>query len=135
MNLHPTDDAEAHPAPTSLRSGVLVVEDDLDIAEAIGEILAEEGFHTVLASTVAQAVEHAGRERPGLVLLDWNLPDGTGEHVVRAIGAAHPSIPIVVMSAASDALQESLALTVCERLAKPFDLDRLVDVVRRCALS
>jgi two-component system, OmpR family, response regulator len=109
---------------------VLVVEDDPDVASAIGTLLESEGFRTVIAATVADATTQARLVHPSLVLLDWNLPDGCGEDVVRAIRPDDPSVPIIVMSGARDALQASLRVDARERLAKPFDLERLVGLVR-----
>ena len=68
---------------------------------------------------------------PALVLLDWNLPDGCGADVVRAIRPHDASVPIVVMSAARDSLEASLSVDARERLSKPFDLGRLVAILHR----
>ena len=109
---------------------ILVVEDDDDVAQAIATILSGEGYRAVVATTVAEATAQARLIRPNLVLLDWNLPDGCGEDVVRAIRPTDPSVPIIVMSGAREALQASLRVDARERLAKPFDLERLLGLVR-----
>lgn len=109
---------------------VMVVEDDADIAAALRDVLDNEGFRTVLAANVAEAVILAGTDAPALVLLDWNLPDGNGGDVVRRLRPTMPMVPIIVMSAAREALEASLGVDARERLAKPLDVDRLVGLVR-----
>jgi DNA-binding response OmpR family regulator len=124
------DSSPSRPVTPSPRAVVLVVEDDPDVAGAIGTLLDAEGYCSVLAATVAEATSQARLVHPNLVLLDWNLPDGCGEDVVRAIRPDDPSVPIIVMSGARDALQASLRVDARERLAKPFDLERLLSLVR-----
>lgn len=110
---------------------VLIVEDDEAIASALHDALEEEGIHAVVSSTVANATRQARVSHPSLVLLDWTLPDGTGEDVVRAIRPHDPSVPIIVISAAQKSLTESQRVDASERVAKPFDLDWLIGLVRR----
>ena len=121
------DPSAAPPLPPPT---ILVVEDDADVGGAIATLLGSEGYRAVLAATVADAATQARLLRPNLVLLDWNLPDGCGEDVVRAIRPEDPSVPIIVMSGAREALQASLRVDARERLAKPFDLERLLALVR-----
>lgn len=110
---------------------VVIVEDDPVIATAIRGALEDEGYEAVVVASVAAANQEFERGMPSLILLDWNLPDGSGEDVVRAVRPRNASVPIVVMSAARDAIVASYAIEARDRLSKPFDLDRLVGVVRR----
>lgn len=118
-------------ATAAHRAPVLIVEDDPQIAAAIRGALEDEGYDAEIASTVAEAHRLFEARRPALILLDWNLPDGSGEDVVRAVRPRDASVPIVVMSAARDAIVASYGVDARERLAKPFELDRLVTLVRR----
>ncbi len=121
------------PSGKRTRTGapVLIVEDDAQIAGAIRGVLEDEGYEVIVASSVDQATRSFAEKTPALILLDWNLPDGSGEDVVRAVRPHDASVPIVVMSAAREAIVESYAIEARERLAKPFDLDRVVMLVRR----
>lgn len=118
-------------ADTSERGAVLIVEDDAMIAASIRDALEDEGYEVDVAGTVAEANALFERRSPAMILLDWNLPDGSGEDVVRAVRPLNPSVPIVVMSAAREAIVASYAIEARDRLAKPFDLERLVALVRR----
>jgi DNA-binding response OmpR family regulator len=113
------------------RGSVLIVEDDAQIAKAIHGALEDEGFEAEIAASVAEAGRAFEARRPAMILLDWNLPDGSGEDVVRGVRGRDASVPIVVMSAARDAIVASYAVDARDRLAKPFDLERLVTLVRR----
>lgn len=118
-------------SPAAQQAPVLVVEDDATIAFAIRSALEDEGMSVIVASTVAEATGVFDRARPSLVLLDWNLPDGSGEDVVRAIRPMDASVPIVVMSAAREALRASWVCDARKRVEKPVDLDRIVALVQR----
>lgn len=110
---------------------VLIVEDDEGIASAIRDALDAEGYHAIVSPNVADATKQAKLWRLSLVLLDWGLPDGSGEDVVRAIRPNDPSVPIIVISAAPESLLESQRVDASERVAKPFDLWWLIGLVRR----
>jgi DNA-binding response OmpR family regulator len=123
---------QAVSARTSTRSGtVLIVEDDPTMASAIRGALEDEGLRAEIASSVEEATRRFDPGTTSLVLLDWTLPDGTGEDVMRAIRPLDASVPIVVMSAQRDAIVASYAIEARERVSKPFDLERLVNLVRR----
>ena len=114
-----------------MQATVLIVEDDKIIAAAIRGALEDEGYAAIVASSVAEASSEFDRRTPSMILLDWNLPDGCGEDVVRAVRPRDASVPIVVMSAAREAIVASHGVDARNRLAKPFDLGRLVSLVRR----
>ena len=116
---------------TPQRGSILIVEDDPEIAVAIQEALEDEGYQAHIAGSVAEANTMFEAHAPSMILLDWNLPDGSGEDVVRAVRPRNASVPIVVMSAARDAIVASYSVDARDRLAKPFELDRLVALVRR----
>ena len=116
---------------TPQRGSILIVEDDPEIAVAIQGALEDEGYQAHIAGSVAEANTMFEAHAPSMILLDWNLPDGSGEDVVRAVRPRNASVPIVVMSAARDAIVASYSVDARDRLAKPFELDRLVALVRR----
>jgi two-component system OmpR family response regulator len=63
---------------------ILLVEDEASIREPLAEALRSEGFETLVAGTVGEALEQA-RHEPDLVLLDVMLPDGSGFDVCREL--------------------------------------------------
>ncbi|MCA1780556.1 MAG: response regulator, partial [Xanthomonadaceae bacterium] len=62
---------------------ILIVDDEPDIRELIGEILAEEGFSPLLAGNAAEARETFDKARPDLVLLDVWMPDCDGISLLK----------------------------------------------------
>jgi CheY-like chemotaxis protein len=121
----------ASPAPD--RARVLVIDDDHDIREILGEILLEQGYSVSTAPDGAVALERLrGGERPDLILLDLAMPRCTGWEF-RAQQAQDPTllaIPVIVLSAEHDVSARVLQLGVAGFLSKPVDLDRLLEVVR-----
>ena len=64
---------------------ILIVEDDVDISALLARGLEAEGFQVGTASCVSDALQAARDPAPGAVLLDINLPDGSGHDVCRSL--------------------------------------------------
>jgi DNA-binding response OmpR family regulator len=121
---------------------VLIVEDDPDIRKMLATLLDTAGFHAVPAEDglealhLLRAVRHRAPETPCLILLDLKMPRLGGKEFRRAqLGDPMvASVPVAVMSGASDLHKRAEALGAVATLAKPIDFDVLLDVVRRyCA--
>jgi DNA-binding response OmpR family regulator len=112
---------------------ILVVEDDLGIADVISQILHLEGYHVSHVLDGQTAVECVRHHPPDLVLMDLMLPVLSGIEASRAIKAsADPSVaqvPIIAMSAGVSLRVAIDGLPVDGILAKPFDLDELIALV------
>jgi len=67
------------------REKVLIVDDDRFIRMVLGEALSSWGYETFEASTVAEALQQFSIEDPPFVLLDIDLPDGSGIDVLNDI--------------------------------------------------
>ena len=72
------------------RPAVLLVEDDPSLGDILGKNLEARGYRVDRAETLAQALASLAGEAPGVMLLDVNLPDGSGWDVLRALEAAGP---------------------------------------------
>jgi CheY-like chemotaxis protein len=121
---------------------VLIVEDDRQTREMLRELLATAGFHVVAAEDGLEAlhllrtVRHRAPDVPCLVLLDLAMPRLGGNEFRRAqLGdPTVANVPIAVMSGAIDLEQRAAAMGAVATLAKPLDVEVLVDVVKRyCA--
>ena len=121
---------------------VLIVEDDADTREMLATLLSTRGFHAVSAEDGLEAlhllrtVRRRAPDVPCLVLLDLKMPR-LGGHEFRRAQLGDPtvaSVPVAVMSGATDLEQRAQALGAVATVAKPIDFDRLLDVVNRyCA--
>jgi DNA-binding response OmpR family regulator len=119
------------PAARPVRPLVLVVDDDRDIAESIGDILRAGGYETKVVGDGASALAAAEAHEIGLVLLDWRLPVGpAGAPLVRKLrDTCGVSLPVVVLSADPLSLAEARAAQVSDYLPKPFEIDDLMHLV------
>lgn len=111
---------------------VLVVEDDPVIAGEVAGALVAHGHEAVVARSGRQALELVGARRPDLVLLDLGLPDLDGVHVCRTMRAAHPTLPIVMVTARDDDIDIVVGLDAGanDYVVKPFGLAVLLARVR-----
>lgn len=113
----------------------MVVEDDFSVRETLQELLEEEGFRVTPASNGREALDRLrGVEGgPRLILLDLRMPVMDGWQF-RAAMRADPllsGIPVVVMSADTALDLKCQDLSVAGVLAKPVELDRLLETVHR----
>lgn len=110
---------------------VLVVDDELDIREAVTEVLSYEGHEVFTASEGAEALRKCVALQPDLVLLDLMMPgmNGWEFRLAQLSDPAIAGIPVVVLSA----LGRVSNIDALAFLPKPFGLDDLLDLVRRAA--
>ena len=108
----------------------------------IRQLVSTEGFHAVAAVDGLEAlhllrtVRHRAPNAPCLILLDLKMPRLGGNEFRRAqLGdPTVANVPIAVMSGATDLEQRAAAMGAVATLAKPLDVDVLIDVVKRyCA--
>ena len=113
---------------------VLVVEDDVDIRQALMEILEEHGFAALGARDGAEALDLLSRaaELPCLILLDLMMPvmDGASFREAQREDPRLASIPVVVLSAYRDVDRHAAPLDAVSVLRKPPSVRELVTVLR-----
>jgi len=118
----------------SLNSGyrILVVDDERDICRIISSILKEEGYRINKAYNGGQAIKKIKAKDYNLMILDYKLPDINGIRVVEEVRLTNPTLKVIMISAYGNPLTKSMAknLVVYRFLEKPFDLNRLVKVVK-----
>ncbi|AKT40656.1 response regulator [Chondromyces crocatus] len=112
------------------RQPILVVDDDIEIREMLRIALSEEGYGVLCASDGAAALHLLDQEVPGLILLDMRMPVMDGWAFARAYAARPgPHAPILVITAAVDAGRWAREIGASAAIAKPFDLNRLIEAV------
>lgn len=114
---------------------VMIVEDDRDLREALGEFLRCEGYRTILYRDCLTALNRlrSGPERPNVILLDLMMPVMNGWEFRRhqLEDPIFAAIPVVVMTASSS-IED---IDADELLFKPPNIDQLVEVIRRHATT
>jgi DNA-binding response OmpR family regulator len=115
------------------RKCVLVVEDNATIGGLLVALLREEGYRALRAWDGREAMKMARDRRPDLIVLDLSLPYRDGIEVLRELRANDDTAnaPVVVVSGSALQLSQDDRALVSDSVAKPFDIDRLMNVFRR----
>jgi DNA-binding response OmpR family regulator/signal transduction histidine kinase len=121
------------------RAKVLLVDDDASIRAVCDEVLSNLGFEVVTAGNLAEARQHVHENRPDLLLLDVQLPDGDGLSFLETLKAERASslLPVIFLSGRTDTAAKVRALKLGgdDYLVKPFDAlelgARVESVLRR----
>jgi two-component system KDP operon response regulator KdpE len=110
---------------------VLVVDDDVALARALGINLRARGYDVVTAATGRQALDVLARAHPDVVILDLGLPDLDGIDVLHGIRGWNP-VPVVVLSArtTSDEKVDALDAGADDYVTKPFEMNELLARLR-----
>jgi PAS domain S-box-containing protein len=120
-----------------LRAGlrILVVDDIVDVAESMAELLTVYGCETLVTHTGGAAVEIATREQPDLVLCDIGLPDMDGYETARRLKAdpVTAAIPLVALTGYGGAedQRKSREAGFATHLVKPVLPNELMAAVNR----
>jgi DNA-binding response OmpR family regulator len=113
------------------RPTVLLVEDDPSLGDILSKNLEARGYRVDRAATLAQALAALAGAAPGVMLLDVNLPDGSGWDVLRELEAAGRHVPTVVLSAVQVSRSRLAEFRPEACLPKPFPLEALLATVER----
>ena len=103
----------------------LVVDDDKDFLAALSEMVSQEGFSTRTASSIKDAREQMNHSLPDVVLLDVDLPDGSGIEFLKEISSLPPSVVMITGHATVDAAVEAIQIGASNYLTKPPDFARV----------
>lgn len=126
---------QAPSEPKSLQQ-VLIVEDETDIREALGELLRDEGYEVSSCSNAVEAFDRLRHSTPpDLILLDLMMPemDGWQFRVEQRRDPALASIPVIAVSA--DSTAKALAIDADAYLRKPIDYPKLLETIDRLLLK
>jgi DNA-binding NtrC family response regulator len=113
----------------------LIVEDDPNSLSGLSAILAADGFSVDTATTLAEARSALTRFIPDVVLVDLNLPDGSGLDLLHHLPAQPPggALPVIVMTgnATVESAIEGLRQGIWDYLLKPVNIPRLRSLLAR----
>jgi two-component system response regulator FlrC len=110
---------------------VLIVEDDVDLSEALCETLEIKGYQVISAKNGHEALSQLSKSTIKLVVSDVQMPVMGGLELLQTMQKLHPEVPVLLMTAygsiskAVDAIQSGAA----DYLAKPFKASELVEKV------
>ncbi|MHA6844890.1 nitrogen regulation protein NR(I) [Ralstonia syzygii] len=112
---------------------IWIVDDDQSIRWVLEKALARESLLSRSFTNVRDALNALDEETPQVLISDVRMPGGSGLDLLQAIKSKHPGLPVIIMTAYSD-LDSAVAAFqggAFEYLAKPFDVDRAVELIRR----
>jgi CheY-like chemotaxis protein len=117
---------------------ILVVEDEFEVRQLLGEFLSGRGYEVHVAASGIEALDAVEAERPDVVLLDVAMPGMDGVETLRRIVMNDPPIPVIMVTANADIglTSKLLAMGAADYIPKPFDLDDLEQAVSiQCAAA
>lgn len=117
---------------------ILIVEDSDDFRAFLQTRLEMEGFQVSVARNGEAALEAMARRPADVILTDVFMPDKDGLETIVEMRARYPSTKIVAMSGwnspqAVDYLKVAREIGAAHVMRKPFDVDKMVEVVRQLA--
>jgi two-component system response regulator AtoC len=117
--------------PVVGRPLLLVVDDEPPVLKVVGRLGAKAGYEVVACGSGAEAMRTLMRRPADLAMVDLRMPDVNGLDLLRQIRSAHPGCEVILMTAyaAVDSAVEAIKLGAREYLTKPFDFDRLRQVL------
>lgn len=129
----PPEEPRPEGSPESRRFTVLVTDDDAGFRETLAGLLADRGFHPVIASSGEEAIEIVRIEVVHVAFFDMHMPRMTGLEAlqqVRLINALLPAI-LVTADATRDVLRQALNAQVYSVIPKPVNKNIVLHTLAR----
>ena len=104
----------------------LIVDDDPGFLSGLVELVKREGFAVASATSLKQAREEIAANPPDILLVDLNLPDGSGLSLLEGVEPeTAPEVVLITGSASVETAVEALRSGVADDLTKPVDFGRV----------
>nr|CRH07525.1 Nitrogen assimilation regulatory protein [Candidatus Magnetococcus massalia] len=112
---------------------ILVADDDQAIRFVLEQALVRSGYQVHTFGNCRTLMQHFSQNGGDLIITDVVMPNGSGLDMVQNLKARNPKLPIIVMTAQSTLRNAVQAFErgAFEYLAKPFDINRLVELTQR----
>ncbi|MCQ6959295.1 response regulator [Mucilaginibacter aquariorum] len=113
---------------------VLVIEDELDTAQCLDYLMNDLGYEFIQSQIILTPAEII-KIKPDVIILDYYLPNGHGDKLCLALKSnlLTKDIPVILMSAHNNLKDISKGCDADAYLEKPFDLNKLIQIVTRYA--
>ena len=111
---------------------ILIVEDEVRLAEALSQIMAEQRYQTDVVYTGSDGLDYALTSQYDVIVLDVMLPGLSGFEVVQRLRSAHNSTPVLMLTAKDETSDKvnGLDCGADDYMTKPFDSGELLARVR-----
>jgi DNA-binding response OmpR family regulator len=114
---------------------ILVVEDDVDVRDAIALTLSMESFLVQVAESREAALAVLENQSPSIIILDWFMPGMSVEDFVAKVSKQHPKTTILMISASMKLEEKAHQLGLKYYLSKPFEVASLLSIAQTCCAS
>ena len=113
------------------RIKIMIVEDNVEVAESIKDYLISENFEVTIYNEAPGALTELQKGVYHLVLLDLRMPKMSGEEMLRKMREGGWNIPVIILTAYPSVRSaiESLKLQAFDYIEKPFKMSRLLDTI------
>jgi two-component system, NtrC family, nitrogen regulation response regulator GlnG len=118
---------------TNYMKPIWIVDDDASIRWVLEKALARENLETRSFANARDALSAFETDTPQVLVSDIRMPGESGIDLLQAVKAKHPGLPVIIITAFSD-LDSAVASFqggAFDYLAKPFDIDKAVALIRR----
>lgn len=120
---------------------VLIVDDEEQVLDMLGQMLSREGFEVSRARNGKEAIEIVRKQQPHLIVTDLLMPEMEGIELIRQLRKSAPAIKIIAISGGSRFIDAYDQLRVARLLgadfcfSKPIERREFVDAVRQLISS
>jgi len=112
---------------------ILVADDDSSIRSLLKQLLSDEGYAVVEATTGTEVVEKVKDSNPDLVIMDVRMPELDGIEALSKLKVSSPKTSVLIMTAfgSSNNAIRAMELGAFDYITKPFELDKISHTVKR----
>lgn len=106
---------------------IYYVEDDENIAQIVKRYLEEKNYKVMVFTTISDAQQAFRNKMPTMALIDWNMPDGSGDRLCRWIRVRWNELPIIFLTVRNDSgdIVTGFQSGADDYVVKPFELEVL----------
>lgn len=117
--------------PTEHKAGILVIDDDPTVRDALKLVFESKGYDVELAEKGGDGIKTAAARIFRAAIIDLFLPDMSGLQAIKVIRAQQPEVPIVLITGngTPQAFADACRLGVVGTLAKPFSPDDILQLI------
>ncbi len=112
---------------------LLIVDDEVDFLQVIAERLGSRDFDVVTATNGKDAIKAARKSKFDLALIDLRMPEMDGKEVLQILKKKHKFLEVIILTG-HDSMESAIECTklgAFNYLPKPYDLDRLLDILKQ----
>jgi two-component system response regulator HydG len=120
------------PAVAAATSKILIVDDEVDMAQCLAELLGHAGYTCAVCTDGARAFDAVLAESPDLILTDLRMPGGSGMDLLKKVRSQKPTLPVILLTAFAsvDGAVEAMREGATDFLPKPFFPEELLAKIR-----